>query len=426
MMGRDGQPSGGRALLRQRAGGHQRVTNVELFFDLVYVFAVTQLSHYLLSNLTVAGALQAGLLLVMVWLLWVYTTWVTNWLDPERIAVRLLLLGLMLVSLVMSAGLPQAFGDGGLLVGGAYAVMQVGRSSFAVWALRGAAQYRNFQRILCWCCVSGALAVAGGLAGGAAREVLWLAAVGTDLLGGAVGFLVPGLGRSSTQEWDIEGGHFAERCQAFILIALGESLVVIGATLAGLLRGPLVGPHADVAPTVVAFVIAFVGSAGLWWLYFDRSAEAAAQTIASSADPGRLGRSAYHLIHPVMVAGIIVVAAADEIVVSDPTAAARAATSWLILGGTGLYIAGHGAFKAVVWRRVTWPRIAALVVLALLGLVAPHVSVLILAGCAAVVVVAVAAADYVTADGAGAAAAAEEEEEEEARAAGAGADNELG
>jgi low temperature requirement protein LtrA len=401
--GRDGRPAPGeRGLLRQRAGGQQRVTNVELFFDLVYVFAVTQLSHDLLSNLTVAGALRAGLLLVMVWLLWVYTTWVTNWLDPERIPVRLLLLGLMLVSLVMSAGLPQAFGDGGLLIGAAYAAMQVGRSLFAVWALRGAAQRRNFQRILCWCSVSGALAVAGGLAGGAAREVLWLAAVGVDLLGGAVGFGVPGLGRSSTQEWDIEGGHFAERCQAFVLIALGESIMVIGATLAGLLRGPLAGPHANVAPTVAAFVIAFVGSAGLWWLYFDRSAEAGAQTIARSADPGRLGRSAYHLIHPIMVAGIIVVAAADEVVVSHPAAEARATTSWLILGGTGLYIAGHAAFKAVVWRRISWPRIAAVLVLALLGLVAPHVSALILAGCAAVVVVAVAAADYVTADGAGA------------------------
>jgi low temperature requirement protein LtrA len=120
-------------------------------------------------------------------------------------------------------------------------------------------------------------------------------------------------------------------------------------------------------------------------------------------------------------------------VVSAPTAAARAATSWLILGGTGLYIAGHGAFKAVVWRRVSWPRIAGLVVLALLGLVAPHVSVLILAGCAAVVVVAVAAADYVTADGAGAeadgAGAAEGAREEAAGgagAAGAGADSALG
>jgi low temperature requirement protein LtrA len=233
--------------------------------------------------------------------------------------------------------------------------------------------------------------------------VLWLAAVGVDLLGGAAGFYTPGLGRSSTQEWSIEGGHFAERCQAFILIALGESIVVIGATLAGLLSGPLAGPHASVAPTVAAFVIAFVGSAGLWWLYFDRSAEAGAQTMASSADPGRLGRSAYHLIHPFMVAGIIVVAAADEIVVSHPAAShsagpARAATSWLILGGTGLFIAGHAAFKAAVWRRISWPRMAALAMLGLLGLLAPHVSVLILAGCAAVVVVAVAVADYLIVD----------------------------
>src|SRR6516162_11901065 len=98
--------------MRARAGA-ERVTNVELFFDLVYVFAVTQISHYLLAHPTVTGALQAGLLLIMIWLVWVYTTWVTNWLDPERIAVRLLLLALMLVSLAMSAGLPRAFGDSG-------------------------------------------------------------------------------------------------------------------------------------------------------------------------------------------------------------------------------------------------------------------------------------------------------------------------
>src|SRR5580698_1450422 len=148
-----------RALLRDRAGGQQRVTNIELFFDLVYVFAVTQLSHDLLRDLTPAGALRAALLLAMVWLLWAYTTWVTNWLDPQFIAVRL-----MLASLLVSAGLPEAFGDGGLLVGCGYAVMQIGRSVFAVWALPGAPQRRNFQRILCWCCVSGALAIAGGLA----------------------------------------------------------------------------------------------------------------------------------------------------------------------------------------------------------------------------------------------------------------------
>ena len=388
--------SGGsqRSLRRDRTGGPSRVTNIELFFDLVYVFAVTQLSQYLLRHLTVAGGLQVALLLVMVWLLWAYTTWVTNWLDPERIPVRLLLLALMLASLVMSAGLPEAFGNGGVLVGGAYAVMQVGRSAFAVWALPAGALRRNFERILCWCCVSGGLAVAGGLAAGDARDGLWLAAVGVDLAGSTAGFWTPGLGRSSTQEWDIEGGHFAERCQAFILIALGESVVVIGAALAGRLSGPLAAPHARGGPAIAAFALAFIGSAGLWWLYFDRSAEASEQAIARSADPGALGRSAYHLIHPVMVAGIIVVAAADGIVLSHPGERAGLAPALLILGGTALYLAGHAAFKAVVWRTVSVPRLAGVAALALLGLLAPHVTVLVLDACAVAVVVSVAAADY--------------------------------
>ena len=123
-------------LLRDRSGV-QRVTNIELFFDLVYVFAITQLSHYLLGHADVRGALQAGLLLVMVWLVWSYTTWVTNWLDPELMAVRLLLVVLMLISLAMSASLPRAFEDLGLWVGGAYAVQQIGRTVFMVIALRG-------------------------------------------------------------------------------------------------------------------------------------------------------------------------------------------------------------------------------------------------------------------------------------------------
>jgi low temperature requirement protein LtrA len=383
-----------RTLMRDRAEGRQRVTNVELFFDLVYVFAVTQLSHYLLPRPTVAKALETGLLLVMVWLVWAYTTWVTNWLDPERVPVRVLLLCLSLVGLAMSAALPRAFGDSGLLIGLAYAVMQIGRSLFAVWALAGHPLQRNYQRILAWCCVSGALAIAGGLTASVyPRVVFWLLAVGVDVLGGAVGFYTPGLGRSTTREWDIEGGHFAERCQGFILIALGESIVVIGGTLAGLL-GPLALPHADRAPTVVAFVVAVVGSAALWWLYFDRSAEEAARLIAESDDPGRLGRSAYHLIHPIMVAGIIVVAAADELVLAHPDAVGVGSTSWLILGGAGLYIAGHLAFKLAVWRRLSWQRVGALVVLALLGLLAPHLSALALSACAAAVVVAVAIADH--------------------------------
>ena len=391
-------------LIRERAeaDGRQRVTTMELFFDLVFVFAITQLSGYILAHRTLAGVLQAALLLAMVWLLWAYTTWLTNWFDPDRIPVRLLLLALMLVSLVMSAALPGAFRSSGLLVGGAYAVMQVGRSLFAVLALRGqqpGGAHRslalNFQRILAWCCVSGALALAGGLVSGLVpRALLWLAAVGVDLLGGWAGFYTPGLGRTPTREWDIEGGHFAERCQAFILIALGESIVVTGATLAGLLSGPLARSGAHHAATVLAFLVAFGGSAALWWLYFDRSADEGARLIAASADPGRLGRSAYHLIHPIMVGGIILTAAADDLVLARPDAPGVPYTSWLILGGTGMYIAGHLAFKRVVWRRLSGARVAALVVLALLGFLAPHVSALVLSACAAATVVAVAVADY--------------------------------
>jgi low temperature requirement protein LtrA len=371
-------------LMRPRTGS-ERVTNVELFFDLVYVFAVTQLSHYLLSHATVAGALRTGLLLVMVWLVWAYTTWVTNWLDPERIAVRLLLLALVPASLVMSAFLPEAFGPRGLAVGCAYAGMQIGRSAFAVAALRGQPLRRNYERILAWCLVSGTLAVAGGIAAGDARELLWAGAVGVDLLGGVAGFYTPGLGRSRTADWTIEGGHFAERCQAFILIALGESIVVIGATLSGLPR--ITGAE------IGAFAVAFIGTIGLWWLYFDRSAEAGARVIARSSDPGRLGRSAYHFIHPFMVGGIIAVAAGDEVVLSHPGTVGEVRVAWLVLGGTALFIAGHAAYKAVLWRHISWPRVAAVAVLALLALLAPHVSALVLGACAAAVVVAVAVAD---------------------------------
>jgi low temperature requirement protein LtrA len=385
--------------MRERAGP-QRVTNVELFFDLVYVFAVTQLSHFLLAgpqaSHAVRTALEAAVLLIMVWQLWAYTTWVTNWLDPDRIAVRLALLVLAVISLAMSAAVPTAFTHSGLIVGCAYLTMQVGRSTFTVRAISDQGLRRNFQRILAWCVISGLLALAGGISHGDSRVLLWAGAVVVDVLGGAVGFYTPGLGRSRTADWTIEGGHFAERCQGFILIAIGESIVVIGATLAARLNSPASLTGAEIG----AFLIAVVGSVGFWWLYFDRSARDAGEVIAHSADPGRLGRSAYHFIHPVMVAGIIVAAAADG---ATAEAAARGGASgtvspwvaWLILGGPALFLAGHAAFKAVVWRRISWHRVAAVVVLALLGLLAPHASAIALAACAAAVVVAVIAADQV-------------------------------
>ena len=370
-------------LLRDRTGV-QRVTNIELFFDLVYVFAVTQLSHRLLPEPTVRVALQTALLLAMVWLVWAYTTWVTNWLDPERLEVRLLLVVLMLISLAMSMALPRAFTTLGWVVGTAYAVQQIGRSVFMVVALRGALQ-KNFERILAWCVVSGSLAVAGGLTHGFPRALLWLLAVAVDVTGGLAGFATPFLGRSRTLDWTIEGGHFAERCQAFILIALGESIVIIGATMSGI-------DHIT-GTAVAAFVVAFAGSVAMWSLYFDRSAGASAELIEASDDPGRVARDAYHLIHPVMVAGIIVTAAGDEKILSFPSETASAPSAWMILGGPALFLAGHAAFKAVVWRIVPWTRLAGIVVLALLALAVSALPEIALAASAAAVVAVVAAAD---------------------------------
>jgi len=137
------------SLLRVHSGA-ERVTNIELFFDLVYVFAITQLSHHLLGNPTWEGAWQTLLLLVAVWLVWVYTAAVTNYLNPERLSLRLMLLALMLLSLILSAAIPSAFGAGGLVVAAAYATMQIGRTLFAILALRGKPLQRTFTRLLVW------------------------------------------------------------------------------------------------------------------------------------------------------------------------------------------------------------------------------------------------------------------------------------
>ncbi|HEU5266653.1 MAG TPA: low temperature requirement protein A [Jatrophihabitans sp.] len=369
----------------RRGEDADRVTNVELFFDLVYVFAVTQLAHVLVTHPTVEGAVQAAVLLAMVWQVWVYTTWAINYLDPGRYAVRLMLLVLMGASLVLAAELPEAFHDRGLLVAGMFAGMQIARCVFAIWALRGEQLQVVFVRILPWSMTSGAVAIAGAFVHGWARAALWAAAVAIDLSGAAFGFYVPGIGRSTTTDWTISGSHFAERCQAFVLIALGESVVVTGAHLAAV--------PAPSGEDMAVFAVAFAGTVALWWVYFDRSAEDSAERIATSSDPGRLARSAFHWVHPVIVAGIIVAAAADETVLEHPAEHADAVTAWLVLGGTGLYLAGHALFKWVMWRVVSWPRLIAVLVLLALVPLAEHVARLALASIALAVVVGVAIAD---------------------------------
>lgn len=362
------------------------VAPVELFFDLVYVFAVTQLSHLLVHQPTGEGALHTAVLLAMVWQIWVYTTWAVNYVDPNRGPARAMLIVLMLGSLVLAAGLPEAFHNRGLLVAIAYTALQAGRALFLVCALRGERLQIVFVRILPWSAVTGGIVLIGGIEHGHVRELLWAAAVTIDLIAAAFGFYVPGLGRSATTEWTISGAHFAERCQAFVLIALGESIIVIGSLL------DLDHPSGH---DLIAFAAAFAGAVGLWWVYFDRAAADSARVIESSDDPGRLARNAFHWIHPLIIGGIIVTAAADERVLDEPTARGDGVTAWLILGGTALFIGGHALFKAVVWRQVSWPRLVAVVVLLAIALLAPHVAVVTLSISALAVVVGVAIADRV-------------------------------
>ncbi len=182
---------------RTHDGQEQRTTTLELFYDLVFVFAITQVSHFLLEHLTWEGAGQAALVLLVVWWSWNYTTWVTNELDPESIVVRMLLIGLMLASFLMAVAIPEAFGDRALLFAGAYVAIQVGRHTFLTFAAAGpgTVERERAGRILIWFFAAGTLWIAGALAEGPARTILWLIALAIDYGAPLCTFYVPGMRR---------------------------------------------------------------------------------------------------------------------------------------------------------------------------------------------------------------------------------------
>ena len=174
---------------------------------------------------------RAAFLLLVVWWAWIYTTWMANWFDPASPAVRAVLTAVMLASLLMAAALPEAFGEQGLLFAASYVALQVGRNAAAAWLLTRRHRLRDvFERLVVWSAASGVLWLAGAALDGDQRLVLWIPALALELAAPAAGYWLPGRGRAATTDYDIEGGHFAERCQLFILIALGESIVVTGAT----------------------------------------------------------------------------------------------------------------------------------------------------------------------------------------------------
>ncbi|HEX7804082.1 MAG TPA: low temperature requirement protein A [Pseudoxanthomonas sp.] len=337
-------PTAHHPLLRHRDGHHAKVGYEELFFDLVYVFAVTQLSHQLLEHLNLTGVLETLVLWFAVWLGWQYTCWVTNWFDPETPRIRGMLFVTMLLGLMMAASIPQAFGDRGLMFAGSYAAMQVGRTAFIALQLPSDHPLApNYRRMLGWVSIAAVFWIAGGLMHHEARVWLWLIAVLCEYVSPMFGFALPGLGRSHTREWTIEGGHLAERCQLFVIVALGETVLASGATLA----------NAKIwdAPVLLALLATFVGTLAMWWLYFGTSSKQATVAITRSSDPGRIG-AYFHYVHAILVAGIIVTAVGNDLVLAHPHAYPTTPQIAALLAGPAIYLLGSAIYKKVVYGSV--------------------------------------------------------------------------
>jgi low temperature requirement protein LtrA len=378
------------ASLRRADGAEQRTTSLELFYDLVFVFAVTQVSHLLLADLTWTGAGRAAFALLVVWWSWNYTTWVTNELDPDSIAVRLLLIGLMLASLLMAIAIPDAFGDRALLFAASYVTIQVGRHAFLTFyaAAPGTIERRRAGRILTWFCAAGVLWIAGALADGALRTVLWLLALALDYGAPLVTFWLPGMPRLGLDAWHVGTAHFAERFQLFIIIALGESIVITGATTADL---PLTTAR------VAALAVAFLSSAALWWLYFNLAAAIAERRLAETENRTLLARDAYTYLHVVIVAGILLTAVGDELVVAHPTSVLPDDELAVVVCGPALYLLAHVALKLRLEGSLSPRRLGGAIACLAMALVGTFAPALVVSALLLGVLMAVIVGDYVTA-----------------------------
>jgi low temperature requirement protein LtrA len=363
------------------------VQPVELFFDLVYVLAITQITHYLLEHLTLRGAAEALLLYLAVWRGWVRITWVSNYFEVRGRPIRIMLILLTLASLIVSASLPEAFDGRGLAVAVGFGFVMSGAAAFAVVAAGREHPLRMvFERLLAWDLVTGLLFVAGGLVGGDARFVTWLCAIVIAYTVTWFGFPFPRLGHSHTTDYTLTGEHIAERCLLFVTIALGESIIITGSNF---------GELPNATERWAALVVAFVASGAIWWTYFDRGAEAGREVISSAEDPGRLGLIAYTYCHIPIVAGIIVAAAGDEIAIAHPGQDVSTGEAALILGGPALYLVGHSLFKLAVWGHLSPSRAAGVLALGALVPLAMVSSALVLIVAATVVLVGVVLWDLV-------------------------------
>jgi low temperature requirement protein LtrA len=382
-----------------RASGAERVvTPLELFFDLVYVFAIGQLSHYLLEHVDLRTGAETAILALAVIHAWYMATWAANWLDPDRLPVRLFLLGLMFASLLMSAAIPDAFDGRAWLFVTGYLLFQLGRATFLIVALRGKPLGEHFVNDLVWELVIGVVWIAGAVADGDARVVLWGLAVAASYGSAAAQHWLPGRGRRvDLEHTEVTGEHLIERFRLFFIVALGETVLLMGDALTD-------APFEFIR--LLALAVAFTGAAALWWCTFQRVEGIGLDAVERAEDAGAVGwRGTWTLT--LIVLAVIGIAVADELAIAHPDDDTNLGFSFLAFGGPALFLLAQGFFLRGTLGRVPLSRPVGLAALAALAVATAPLTLMAGIAAATAVLVGVAIADTVRAKTATATAASE-------------------
>jgi low temperature requirement protein LtrA len=306
------------------------VTPLELFFDLVFVLALTQCTALMAATPTWTGLGQGLLVLGVLWWSWTGYAWLTSVVDPEEGAVRLVMFGAMAAFLVAALCVPQAFGAEALLFAVAYGAVRVAHILLFLLASRDDPKLRRSVIGLALSTTIGVgLLVVAAATDGAVQGGLWVLALTLDMGGGIV---IPPDG------WRLVPGHFAERHGLILIIALGESIVAIGSGA---------GLHVD-AGVVIASVLGIVVAASLWWLYFDVVAPISTRRLAAAAEGSernRMARDSFSYLHLPMVAGIVLVALGMKKALAHLGDPLHLVPTFALLGGVALYLLAHVAFR---------------------------------------------------------------------------------
>ena len=342
----------------RQAGG---ATFLELFFDLAFVFAFTRLSQELHKDVSWFGLWDTVVTLLALWWVWSTTVWLTERLDPDRTLVQIAVILIMFWALVLAAAVPEAFGVNGAIFAVGYLSIQIIRSLFMLVALHGHQLHRSVLRSLVWTAASGVLWLLGVPLPRGIQEPVWTVAIIIDYTAASLGWPLPRLGRSDTFNLPVGSEHLAERYRQFLIIALGDMILVTAATFS--VRGLT-------ADRWVAFVSAFITTVLFWRIYIYRAGELLSHAIAAAQRPVQSSQAAAYA-HMVMVAGIVLTTVANELTIEHPFGRHRMAWTLVIVAGPALFLLGRALFEYTVFARMSRARLAGLALILALYPLAP-------------------------------------------------------